>query len=76
MSNMIVARRKGSRVRYFDPRTARMGKWEPAPRPPRLTTGFLSRRTVAELRSMAGPLGIKTTTKSRKADIIRALLEV
>jgi hypothetical protein len=84
--NGIVFKRKGSRVRYIDPATAKVSGWmRVAPVSPFLRTvvdtynanaegqNVYSRMTVAELRALAGDRGIKVPSKARKADIIAML---
>lgn len=84
--NGIVFKRKGSRVRYIDPATAKVSGWKSLRANhtgPAVTVGQVrealspnySRMTVAELRALAGDRGIKVPSKARKAVIIAALTE-
>lgn len=74
---MTIARRKGNKVRYFDPRTARMGRWQPAPAPavPIMSANSLNRFTVPELRSHAERYyGLRFKSKDRKETMVQAIL--
>lgn len=82
--NGIVFKRKGNRVRYIDPVTAKVGPWMSDARNAILPKGAtwtgtvegdLARMTVTELRSLAADRGLKIPSKARKADIIKALTE-
>jgi hypothetical protein len=50
LTRSIVARRKGGRVRYFDPKTARISGWLPKPKAPALP------RTVRAMDSLLAPM--------------------
>jgi hypothetical protein len=82
-SGGIVFKRKGNRVRYIDPATAKVSGWmRVAPTvvrrgvlTPEFTAESLTTTTVATLRDMAKARGIKVPSKARKADIIAALTD-
>ena len=77
MQNKTIARRKGSKVRYFDPQTARMGKWVDAPKfRVFMNAADLNKFTVAQLRDLGQRYyGVHSTTKTRKAQIVDYILE-
>src|SRR5690606_13501997 len=85
-SGGVVFKRKGNRVRYIDPATAKVSGWVKVPAvqrivrlPESMTSDYesksrvLDKMTVTELRALAGDRGIKVPSKSRKADIIAML---
>ena len=78
--NGVVFKRKGNKVRYFDPATAKVSGWLNAPEMNNAHAAAVNtpakgfeRMTVAELRSLATVRGIKVPSKARKADIVAAL---
>lgn len=76
MNNLVVARRKGNKIRVFDVERAKMGPWqEIPPASPAWLDGarrHLSTLTVAQLRDHARWMGLRPTTKTRKPDLLDA----
>lgn len=74
MSNLIVARRKGNKVRVFDTERAKMGAWQDIPKPsPEFITGasrHLTNMTVPDLRDHATWMGLHIPSKMRKAELV------
>lgn len=87
MNTLIIARRKGGKVRYFDTERATMGKWVPAPVAPLgIVSPITGRRvlhnrdslrsyTVADLKFVADSMfGIKFPSRYRKSDMVEGYL--
>lgn len=74
MSNMIVARRKGNKIRVFDVDHAKMGAWQdiPAASPYWLkgAAKHAATMTVSDLRVHAAWLGLRIPSKMRKAELV------
>lgn len=73
--NGIVFKQKGSRVRFFDPATAKVSPWMRTGLVQSVTDRFefFQRMTVAELKGLATVKGITFPSKIRKGDLIAAL---
>ena len=80
---MDIVRRRGSKVRFFDPRTARMSGWvtlsEPKPKPAEFLPGIpadvpdYGRMRKPELQALASARGIQFNSKTTNAALIEAL---
>lgn len=73
--NGIVFKRKGSRVRFIDPATAKVGPWMREKVVASVVDRFetFQRMTVAELKGLAGARGIPFKSKVTKPALIAAL---
>lgn len=74
MSNLIVVRRKGNKVRVFDTDRAKMGPWQEIPKPSvhflEGASKHLASLTVPDLRSHASWMGLTIPSKMRKAEVV------
>lgn len=83
LARSIVARETATKVRYFDPKTARMSGWmpkatitisgDPKPVTSQFQTALYAAMPVTQLRKFASESGVKNASRMRKADIIEAL---
>ncbi len=82
LARSVVARETRTKVRYFDPQTARMSGWMPKPVQTWSAKGglrteeeALSAMTVPELRDLyAAKFGLRPTTRTKKPALVGKLL--
>lgn len=91
LARSIVARETATKVRYFDPETARWSGWMPKPAqlaglatasititlddPVGFQKAIYGAMKIDQLRKFASESGVKNASRMRKADILAALTQ-